>query len=61
MSDPNSFDPDFQCVEVHDEVIGFETVDGELRAYLADGSYYVVGISDKRKLVVHLGRDLLSS
>lgn len=48
-------------VEVHDTVVRFEQVGPELRAYLADGSYYVVGFSDTGKMVVHLGRDLLNS
>lgn len=61
MSDPLSFDPTSGCIELHDEVVDMYEVNGELRAFLADGSYYVIGVTDQHKVVVHLGRDLLNS
>lgn len=48
-------------VDLHDTVVRFEQVGHELRAYLADGSYYVIGVSDTGKPIAYLGRDQLNS
>jgi hypothetical protein len=59
--DPKSFDLEYGCVELHDNVVDMFESQGELVIVMADGSRYLGGISDQGKLVVHIAPELLNS